>query len=63
MRNPSPNSAPGTPRYGARPDTPVEEEHYINMRPVVGQVNDIAGMKARLDYLEERLNELGKEKK
>jgi thiosulfate/3-mercaptopyruvate sulfurtransferase len=49
--------------YGARPDTPVEEEHYTNMRPVVGQVNDIAGMKARLDYLEERLNELGKEKK
>jgi len=48
--------------YGARPDTPVEEEHYTNMRPVVAQVNDIPGMKARLDYLEERLGELEKKK-
>jgi len=45
--------------WGARPDTPVEEEHYTNLRPVVMQVNDIPGMKARLDYLEERLNKLG----
>ena len=49
--------------YGARPDTPVEEEHYTNMRPVIGQVNEIGGLKSRLDYLEERLNELEKEKK
>jgi thiosulfate/3-mercaptopyruvate sulfurtransferase len=49
--------------YGARPDTPVEEEHYTNMRGVISQVNDIAGMKSRLDYLEERLNELEKGKK
>lgn len=49
--------------YGARPDTPVEEEHYTNMRPVVSQVNDIGGIKSRLDYLEERLNELEKGKK
>jgi thiosulfate/3-mercaptopyruvate sulfurtransferase len=46
--------------WGARPDTPVEEEHYTNMRPVVAQVNDIPGMKARLDYLEERLNKMEK---
>lgn len=46
--------------WGARPDTPVEEEHYTNMRPVVSQVNDIAGMKARLDYLEDRLNKMEK---
>jgi thiosulfate/3-mercaptopyruvate sulfurtransferase len=48
--------------YGARPDTVIEAETYTNMRPVVGQVNDIAAMKAKMDFLEERLNDLEKKK-
>ncbi len=44
--------------WGARPDTPIENEHYINLRPIVSGVKDISGIKARLDYLEERLNKL-----
>ncbi len=48
--------------YGARPDTPIEDEHYINLRPVIAGVKDISGIKARLDYLEERLNKLEEKK-
>lgn len=46
--------------YGAKPDTPVENEHYINLRPVVNGMKDIPGIKERLDYLEDRLNKLEK---
>ncbi|MHB8773091.1 MAG: sulfurtransferase [Syntrophales bacterium] len=46
--------------YGARPDTPIENEHYINLRPIVSGAKDVPGIKARLDYLEERLNKLEK---
>lgn len=46
--------------WGARPDTPVENEHYINGRAVNNAVKDVSGIKARLDYLEERLNKLEK---
>jgi thiosulfate/3-mercaptopyruvate sulfurtransferase len=46
--------------YGARPDTPIENEHYINLRPTVSAAKDVSGLKARLDYLEERLNKLEK---
>lgn len=46
--------------YGARPDTPIENEHYINLRPTVAAAKDVPGLKARLDYLEERLNKLEK---
>jgi thiosulfate/3-mercaptopyruvate sulfurtransferase len=44
--------------WGARTDTPVENEHYINMRPIVSDVNKIPALKARLDALEERLKKL-----
>ncbi len=44
--------------YGARPDTVMEAEAYTNMRPVINQVNEVPGLKARIDYLEERLNEM-----
>ncbi len=46
--------------YGARPDTPIENEHYINLRPIVAGAKDVPGLKARLDYLEDRLNKLEK---
>lgn len=46
--------------WGARPDTPVENEHYYHMRPVNNAVRDVSGIKARLDYLEEKLNKLEK---
>jgi len=46
--------------YGARPDTPIENEHYINMRGTVAAAKDVPGLKARLDFLEERLNKLEK---
>jgi thiosulfate/3-mercaptopyruvate sulfurtransferase len=44
--------------WGARSDTPIENEHYVNMRPLVSEVNKIAALKARLDALEERLRKL-----
>jgi thiosulfate/3-mercaptopyruvate sulfurtransferase len=44
--------------WGARTDTPVENEHYINMGPIVSDVNKIPALKARLDALEERLKKL-----
>ena len=46
--------------YGAMPNTPIENEHYINLRPIVAGAKDVPGIKARLDYLEERLNKLEK---
>lgn len=38
--------------WGARPDTPVENEHYTNMRPIVLTVES---MKKRLDALENKV--------
>ncbi len=48
--------------YGARPDTVIEKETYTNMRGVVKNANEVTGIKARLDFLEERLTEMEKKK-
>jgi thiosulfate/3-mercaptopyruvate sulfurtransferase len=43
--------------WGARYDTPVENEAYINMRPIV---KTIQSLQKRLDELEKELEKLGK---
>ncbi|MEW6721449.1 MAG: rhodanese-like domain-containing protein [Thermodesulfobacteriota bacterium] len=48
--------------YGARPDTVIEAETYTNMRPVVANANQIGELKTKIEFLEERLNELEKKK-
>ncbi|MBE0602319.1 MAG: sulfurtransferase [Deltaproteobacteria bacterium] len=48
--------------YGARPDTVIEAEAYTNGRPMVKQGKDISELKAKMEMLEERLNDLEKKK-
>lgn len=46
--------------WGSLPDTPVEHEHYINLRPIAGYGNAIKALTERINKLEQRLEKLGK---
>ena len=45
--------------WGSLPNTPVEHEHYINLRPIVGGLDDL---RARVERLEKELEELKSKK-